>query len=96
MSPRPTAEGESFAVDVESTAALLGRVRVGDRAAEDCLVRRFLPPLRRWAAGRLPVRARGMDDTDDIVQETFVCVLKRVDDFEPQRPGAFLAYLRLA
>lgn len=79
---------------MESTAALLASVRAGDAAAREQLVRRYLPALRRWAHGRLPAPARGMVDTDDLVQVAIMRALNRVESFEPQRAGAFLAYLR--
>ena len=80
--------------ETETTAALLELIRTGDPAATDRLVRRCLPALRRWAHGRLPVRARGMVDTDDLVQVTVLRALNQVGRFEPRREGAFLAYLR--
>ena len=55
---------------------------------------RYLPDLTRLAHGRLPKRARGLVDTDDIVQSTLIRALDHVKDFEPERQGAFLAYLR--
>jgi len=73
---------------------LLGRVRDGDDGARDELVRRLLPRLRRWAHGRLPQYARDLADTDDLVQVTLLRALDHVSEFEPQREGAFLAYLR--
>jgi len=82
------------ACETESTAALLELVRAGDPSATDRLVRRCLPALRRWAHGRLPVRARGMVDTDDLVQVSVLRALNQVGRFEPRREGAFLAYLR--
>jgi RNA polymerase sigma-70 factor (ECF subfamily) len=78
----------------ESTAALLRRVRDGDLAAREHLLGRYLPLLRRWAHGRLPAGARGSADTDDLVQVTFLRVLRHLDRFEPRHEGAFLAYLR--
>ncbi len=78
----------------ESTAALLQRIRGGDESARDRLLERYLPVLRRWAHGRLPARARGFADTDDLVQITLVRVLKQLERFEPRHEGAFLAYLR--
>ncbi len=84
-SPGPT--------DLESTAVLLERVRAGDGAARERLVRRYLVSLRRWAHGRLPGYARDLSDTHDLVQVTLVKALKHVDHFEPRREGAFLAYL---
>ncbi|MFN8588357.1 MAG: sigma-70 family RNA polymerase sigma factor [Candidatus Eisenbacteria bacterium] len=79
---------------LESTALLLARVRDGDGTARERLVERFLPLLRRWASGRLPAHARGLADTDDLVQVTLVRALDKVDTFEARREGAFLAYLR--
>ena len=78
----------------ESTALLLQRIRGGDEAARERLLGRYLPILRRWAHGRLPAKARGFADTDDLVQITLVRVLKQLERFEPQHEGAFLAYLR--
>jgi len=79
---------------LESTAALLALVQGGDAAARDRLVGRYLPILRRWARGRLPAAARGLSDTDDLVQVTLIRALDHVNDFELRREGAFLAYLR--
>jgi RNA polymerase sigma factor (sigma-70 family) len=77
-----------------STVALLQRYRTGDDAARDLLLARYLPMLRRWAHGRLPLFARGLADTDDLVQVTLLRALKHMGSFEPRREGAFLAYLR--
>ncbi len=79
---------------IESTAMLLELVRGGDAEARERLVRRILPALRHWAHGRLPVKARGMADTDDLVQISVLRALNQVGRFEPRREGAFLAYLR--
>ncbi len=82
------------APDPESTAALLQRIRAGDDAARERLLERYLPVLRRWAHGRLPAKARGFADTDDLVQITLIRVLKQLERFDPRHEGAFLAYLR--
>jgi RNA polymerase sigma-70 factor (ECF subfamily) len=79
---------------VESTAVLFDRIRQGDEAARRRLFERFLPILRRWAHGRLPGSARGLADTDDLVQITLIRALNRLTEFEPRREGAFLSYLR--
>ncbi len=81
-------------VDLESTATLLGRVRAGDDDAREQLALRYLALLTRWAHGRVPPRARGLADTDDLVQTTLMRALNGVQQFEPRREGAFLAYLR--
>lgn len=80
--------------DLESTAVLLGRARDGDRGARELLAGRYYTILRRFAHGRLPGTARGMIETDDLVQNTVMKALDHLDDFEPRREGAFLAYLR--
>ena len=43
---------------------------------------RYLPSLQRWARGRLPVWARNLADTQDLVQDTLCETLKHVDGFE--------------
>lgn len=78
----------------ETTATLLSLVRDGNAAARERLVARYLPLLRRWARGRLPQRARDLNDTNDLVQITLVSALNGIDRFRPKREGAFLAYLR--
>lgn len=81
---------------LESTAVLLGRVREGDERSRDLLLDRYLPVLRRWAHGRLPDAARGVLDTDDMVQVTLLKVLDNIDGIVAEREGSFLAYLRAA
>jgi len=90
---KPLSDGPASA-NLEATAELLERVRSGDAPARERLVARYLPILRRWAHGRLPGYARDLSDTDDLVQVTLMRALDRVAEFEPQREGAFLAYLR--
>lgn len=79
---------------LESTTLLIGRMRAGDNTARDRLIARYLPMLRKWAHGRLPSYGRDLSETDDLVQITFLRALNRLEDFESQRSGAFLAYLR--
>ena len=80
--------------DRRSTTLLLSQARDGDDDAREELVRRLLPRLRRWAHGRLPLGARDLSDTDDLVQLSLLRALDHVSEFEPRREGAFLAYLR--
>ena len=42
----------------------------------------------------MPAKARGLADTDDLVQIPLLRVLKQLERFEPRHEGAFLAYLR--
>ena len=81
---------------VETTLELLARARQGDDAAIERLFARHLKPLQRFARGRLPGWARGLSDTDDLVQDALLQTLKRLDTFESRHPGALQAYLRQA
>lgn len=78
----------------EPTIELVVRARGGDRPAMEALLERCLPPLKRWAHGRLPAAARGRLDTGDLVQEAALHVLGNLDTFEPRHVGAMQAYLR--
>lgn len=80
--------------DPESTADLLTRIRAGDDLAREQLAARFLPVLRRWARGRLPVQARSLADTDDLVQVCLLRALNNIESFQATREGDFLAYMR--
>ena len=73
--------GETLLSD-EPTIELLVKARGGNREAVEALLQRCLPQLKRWAHGRLPPAARGSLDTGDLVQETVLHVLRRLDTFE--------------
>jgi RNA polymerase sigma-70 factor (ECF subfamily) len=81
---------------LDTTLELVQRAKAGDRDALDRLFERSLPALRRWASGRLPRWTRDLMDTDDLVQETVVRAIRRIDSFEPRHEGALQAYLRQA
>jgi RNA polymerase sigma-70 factor (ECF subfamily) len=83
-------------VPVETTIVLLERANAGDPSALDQLVERSLPPLRRWARGRLPIWARSLGDTQDLVQDAVVKTLPRLSTFKAEHPGALQAFLRQA
>jgi len=95
----PKATGDSMpetddGSDLASTRELITRGAGGEHAARDELARRCLPVLRRWARGRLPRYGRDLSETDDLVQITLVRAFNNLEDFDAQRSGAFLAYLR--
>jgi RNA polymerase sigma factor (sigma-70 family) len=90
----PSAEAQSALLSDEPTMELVVRARAGDRMAVEALLQRSLPQLKSWAHGRLPAAARGTLDTGDLVQETVLHVLRRLDTFEPRHVGAMQAYLR--
>ena len=80
----------------ETSVELLAKVRAGDDEALQRLLEHHVPRLRRWATGRLPSWARDRDDTDDLVQETVIRTLRKIEGFDPQHEGALQAYLRQA
>jgi RNA polymerase sigma-70 factor (ECF subfamily) len=86
--------GEDALLSDEPTIELVVKARGGDRLAVEALLQRSIPQLKRFAHGRLPAAARGALDTGDLVQETVLHVLRRLDSFEPRHVGAMQAYLR--
>lgn len=80
----------------EPTIELVIRAKGGDPNAVEALLQRCLPQLKRWAHGRLPAGARGRLDTEDLVQESAMHVLGRLESFEPRHVGAMQAYLRMS
>lgn len=89
-------QGVSGDHPLESTIDLLARAKRGEEQAVGQLFERCLPALRRWARGRLPHYARDLSDTQDLVQETVLNTLRRLDSFESRHQGALQAYLRQA
>jgi RNA polymerase sigma-70 factor (ECF subfamily) len=80
--------------DAETSIDLIHRARAGDATALNALIERYRPRLVRWAAGRLPPSARGMAETQDIVQETLANAFKKIGTIEIRGEGALQAYLR--
>jgi RNA polymerase sigma-70 factor, ECF subfamily len=79
--------------DTHSSFELLVRAQDGDEVARNELCARYLPRLRRWAHGRLPVWAREHLDTEDIVQDTLLNSVRQLDGFTPNHERAFCAYV---
>jgi len=80
----------------ESSLDLIERAKAGDQQAIETLIARYLPRLQRWATGRLPLWARDVADTQDLVQETIYKAFKQVGRFEVRGDGALQGYLRQA
>jgi len=91
----PKADNEG-AGDLTSTIELLDRYKRGDNDAVSLLVERSLPPLKRWARGRLPDWARSLAETQDLVQDAVIRAIPHLKHFEARHPGALQAYLRQA
>jgi len=90
-SPPPGAQDPNR---LDTTAVLLDRIRSGDETAREQLFARVLPALHRWAHRRLPMVARDLADTEDVVQVTVSRALARLEHFDRRGEGAFLGYLR--
>src|SRR5262245_32846966 len=102
--PTPSAGSDSrwqasmAALDVDSplacTADLVAQARAGDLRARDELVVRYREPLVRFLHARLPRSARGLLETQDVVQEATAAALLQLDRFEYRGIGSFWSYLR--
>jgi len=79
-----------------TSVELLRRAQLGQDEALEQLFERYLPPFRRWARHRLPGWAKGVMDTDDLVQETLLRTIRNLKTFEPRGQGALQAYLHTA
>lgn len=75
-----------YSGDVDD-AGLLERARTGDEGAFSQLFARHQRPIYHYAA-----RMCGSDVADDVVQETFLAVLRQSGRFDPAR-GTVAAYL---
>lgn len=80
----------------DSTFRLIRAVQAGREEAVETLCQRYLPRMQRWARGRLPRCARGLHDTDDLVQEVMLGTVRQLAQFEYRRSGALQAYVRRA
>ncbi len=80
--------------DPSKTAILIEQSKQGDKRANEQLAEYVYPTLLSWAHGRIPRTLDSLIDTSDVVQETLVKGMHKLNDFQSLRPGAFLAYLR--
>ncbi|MEO7272819.1 MAG: sigma-70 family RNA polymerase sigma factor [Vicinamibacterales bacterium] len=92
--PSPTRRPAPLPLD--ATVDLVERVRTGDQDAWAALINRFLGPLKQLGHNRLRGHARGMTDTDDVVQDALINTVKRLDRVDCRNRGALSAYLRRA
>jgi len=78
----------------ETSLDLLARLKAGDSSALDRLIERYRPRLVRWATGRLPPSARGVSETQDLVQEVLIQAFRKIGQIEVRGEGSLQAYLR--
>ena len=81
---------------LEASVELIRRAQDGDDRALERLIQRYLPRLQRWATGRLPGYARGLAETQDLVQDALIGTVRNLSDFSDRGEGALQAYLRHA
>jgi RNA polymerase sigma-70 factor (ECF subfamily) len=94
--PSQPGTGAETSSPLLETRELLRRAKDGDELAREQLLARYLPRLQRWASGRLPLFARSLLDTSDLVQETLLRTLEGLEAIEVRGPGGFQAYVRRA
>ena len=77
----------------EDTVDLLSRHAGGDAGALDLLLRRHRSFLHRIIRVRMDPQMRGRVDASDVIQETHIEIVRRMDDYLRQRPMSFRAWL---
>lgn len=78
------------------TTETIRRAQRGEISAIQELCLQCVKSLRGWGSGRLPGWARGMKDTDDLVQDAVVKAVRRLPHFEPNHDHSMEAYVRTA
>src|SRR5262245_18979630 len=94
--PETEPSGGSAAPTGESSIVLLGRLENGDGEALSRLVQRYLPPLLRWARGRLPVWACDNSRLPHLVRDALIDGFQRLAATPPSHEGAIQAHMREA
>jgi RNA polymerase sigma factor (sigma-70 family) len=82
--------------NMEKSVDLLLKAQSGDEDAQNELLARYLPRLRRWASGLLPSSLRTMLDTGDLVQDAIINALPHLATLEIRTEGTLWNYLRRA
>jgi RNA polymerase sigma-70 factor (ECF subfamily) len=75
-------DGDERRAAIERDAALIDRVRAGDRAAFDPLVQTYMRHAFRMAYRVVGHR----EDAEDLVQESFLAAYQYLDSFDTTRP----------
>jgi RNA polymerase sigma-70 factor (ECF subfamily) len=81
--------------DRADSADLLARARGGDRRALDSLLNRHRERLRRMVEVRLDTRLRARLDASDVLQEAYVEVAGRLEEYLRDPTLPFFLWLRL-
>lgn len=78
----------------ETLRELIERAKAEDREALAKLIELHEPMLLRWARQRLGYPLRTLQDTRDVIHDTYAVVLKKIDHFEYHDPRSFARWLR--
>jgi RNA polymerase sigma factor (sigma-70 family) len=76
------------------TVELLERIRNGDADARERLLVRYQPRIFQIVRMLIGDRMRRRVESADLVQETLLEAVQRLDGFEPQGPGSLLAWFK--
>jgi RNA polymerase sigma-70 factor (ECF subfamily) len=80
--------------DSSETRALLEGIGRGDARALESLLERYRPELRDFVEYHFDPRLRARVDPSDVVQETQIELVRRMNDFLAARPMPFRLWLR--
>jgi RNA polymerase sigma-70 factor, ECF subfamily len=83
-----------MSADSDETRSLLDQVKQGNRQALDQLLARHRPMLVQFVDNHLDPAIRRRVDPSDVVQETQMEIVRRMDDFLNQEPMPFRVWLR--
>jgi RNA polymerase sigma-70 factor, ECF subfamily len=80
--------------DSSETCALLEAIRRGGARALESLLERYRPELRDFIEWHFDPRMRARVDPSDVVQDTQLEVVRRMDEFLANQPMPFRLWLR--
>lgn len=89
----PDARPPDASAERVPTAELLARARERSGEAVEALFRRFAPRVRGLAAVRMGRSLVDLVDSEDLVQETMLTALRKLDRFEARGDGEFVCWL---
>jgi RNA polymerase sigma factor (sigma-70 family) len=88
------ADTATVELSADSTVDILDRAKQGNWTAVQALVARVTPSVRRWARGRVPRHVRHHANTEDVVQDAVLNLLKGIKRVRYRSVGELQAYLR--
>ncbi len=80
--------------NAKQTDQLLVAMATGDRSALDDLLRLYTPYLKRVLQIRISPELSTRVDVSDVLQETQMVVMRRIEEFVTKRPSSFRVWLR--